>query len=139
MIIPFLKRLFSSSTGKLRYVLNKNGISPDIILPGNIVIDTRKQVLFHSPTQKSLRQGDILFASIANSGEAGFMDRFVLQIRTRNAIGLPQEWQIGCDAEEADQVAIIVDDFLAGTLSQPVRPPLPANIVARTQTLFKAG
>lgn len=107
--------------------LRRNGVRPDILLPGGIVVDLTGPVLFNLATEVSLRFGEINGIAVDNTGETGFMDNYVLSLETLRHDMPRLEWRISNSRRDAEQVARIIGDVLTGALMTPDNARLPAR------------
>lgn len=107
--------------------LRRNNVRADILLPGGIVVDMGRLLLFHLSSEVTLRLSEINGLSIANQGEEGFMENYMLAVETTRYDQPRLNWYISNSRRDAEQVARIIGDFLTGALMSADNVSLPAS------------
>ena len=115
--------------------LRANDIQPDIVIPGNIAIDIGKLVIYNIGQEIGINLAEITDISIYNAGEAGFMDNYLLSMKTSRYDHPHMEWRISNVKQDADQAALVITNFISGVLMSPDDAALPQNIRDLSRTL----
>ncbi|HVI51932.1 MAG TPA: hypothetical protein VM661_12025 [Candidatus Sulfotelmatobacter sp.] len=125
-----VQRVLGLGRHRLLRKLRRNGVRPDILLPGHIVIDISRMVLFNIDQEVTVRFAEINGIDVGNQGEEGFMDSYVLSVDTTRYDMPRLEWRISNVRRDAEQVARIIDDVLSGALLTADSKRLPASTKA---------
>ncbi len=136
---PLVNILFGSSKTGLRAKLRRHNIRPDVVVPGNIAIDMGQETIFNIAREVGVGLAEIASVSVYNAGEPGFMDNYILSIRTTNYAHPRLDWPLSTVRDEADQAALIIGDVVSGAFPPSAVDALPANVKALTRNLAGAG
>ena len=126
-MLHHLQRILGLGPHRLLRKLRRNGVRPDILLPGSIAIDMTKMLLFNIEREVAIRFAEVNDIALRNAGEEGFMENYVLTLET-SRYDIPRlEWRISNVRQEAEQVARILGDILSGALLSADSKRLPAS------------
>jgi|GEM_PF-3445383 len=129
-IFDALQRFLGLGSHRLMKKLRRNGVRPDIVLPGHIAIDMGQMMLFNIDREVGIRFSETTDLQVRNLGEEGFMDNYVLSLET-SRYDMPRlDWRISNSRPEAEQAARIIGDVLSGALLSADSERLPRSTKA---------